>query len=67
MYCFNLGHRWQFSKINIEHITVLDTFGGRKYPSVTDYFNAKPLITHLPKLKRSVLTFKKQVIIDDEF
>jgi len=61
------GHKWQFCKINIEHITLIDTFGGRKYPSIEDYFNAKPLIKHLPKLRRSVLTFKKEVIIDDEF
>lgn len=62
------GHNWQFAKISIEHITLLDTFGGRKYPSLEDYFNATPNLEPMPKsIHHSVITIKKNVIIDDEY
>lgn len=36
------GHDWRFAKIKINHICVLDTFGGRKFPTVAEYFKADP-------------------------
>lgn len=64
---FVLGHHWAFAKINIEHITLLDTFGGRKYPNVAEYFKAVPNLKHLPKFRKSRIIFEENVIIDDEF
>ncbi|VVC35571.1 FMN-binding split barrel [Cinara cedri] len=62
------GHNWQFSKIIIEHITLIDTFGGRKYPNVADYFKVTPDIKLWPKpSRRSHITIEENVIIDDEF
>ncbi|KAF0757765.1 protein CREG1-like isoform X1 [Aphis craccivora] len=61
------GHHWQFAKINIEHITLIDTFGGRKYPTIAEYFKATPTFNYWPKLRHSVITVKKNVIIDEEF
>lgn len=67
-YCIVLGHEWQFVKINIEHITLIDTFGGRRYPSVADYFKASPNLKFWPKSRRhSVITIKENLIIDDEY
>lgn len=57
-----LGHKWQFAKISIDHITLIDTFGGRKYPSVADYFKATPNLKHDPTSKQSVIIFKENVI-----
>lgn len=62
-----LGHKWQFAKINIEHITLIDTFGGRRYPKITDYFKATPSLNLKIKSRRSLITIKENVIIDNEF
>ncbi|KAK9496740.1 hypothetical protein O3M35_013029 [Rhynocoris fuscipes] len=35
-------HHFRFGQLAINHIKVVDYFGGSKYPSVKDYFNAKP-------------------------
>lgn len=64
---FFLGHKWQFAKINIEHITLIDTFGGRRYPNIAEYFKAIPNVKFQVKLKRSSITINENVIIDDEF
>ncbi|XP_050432676.1 protein CREG1-like [Adelges cooleyi] len=62
------GHSWQFAKVNIEHITLLDYFGGRKYPNLSDYFKAKPSLQFKirPKIK-AISLGKKNVIVDYEF
>lgn len=62
-----LGHNWQFAKISIEHITLIDTFGGRKYPNLIEYFKATPNLKHWPSSRHSVITIDENVIIDDEF
>lgn len=53
---------WQFAKLNIDHITLIDTFGGRKYPSITDYFKATPNLQHDPTSNQSVIIIKENVI-----
>lgn len=62
-----LGHNWAFAKVNIEHITLIDTFGGRRYPKIEEYFKATPSFKLWPKSKHSVITINKNVIIDEEF
>lgn len=49
------SHDWKFAKLKIEHVCVLDTFGGRKFPTVAEYFRSDPdrvtlqsLIRHQP-------------------
>jgi len=61
------GHNWQFAKINIEHITLIDTFGGRKYPDVDEYFKVTPNLKFWRKSRHSKITIEENVIIDDEF
>lgn len=36
------SHDWKFAKLKIEHVCVLDTFGGRKFPTLADYFRSDP-------------------------
>ncbi|XP_008467463.1 protein CREG1 isoform X2 [Diaphorina citri] len=36
------SHDWKFAKLQIHHVCVLDTFGGRKFPTVADYFRSDP-------------------------
>ncbi|KAL1456860.1 hypothetical protein WDU94_001550 [Cyamophila willieti] len=36
------SHDWQFAKLQIHHVCVLDTFGGRKFPTVAEYFRSDP-------------------------
>lgn len=62
-----LGHNWQFAKISIQHITLIDTFGGRKYPNLADYFKASPNLKSRQSSRHSVITINENVIIDDEF
>ncbi|XP_050542684.1 protein CREG1-like [Daktulosphaira vitifoliae] len=61
------GHSWQFAKVNIEHITLIDNFGGRRFPNIDDYFKAKPISKNKYKSKMSAISIKKNVIIDYEF
>ncbi|XP_065217386.1 protein CREG1-like [Planococcus citri] len=37
-YHFVLTHKWIFAKMEITKIAVVDMFGGRKFPSVSEYF-----------------------------
>lgn len=39
VYLFSfIAHKWIFAKLEIKEVAVVDMFGGRKFPSVSDYF-----------------------------
>uniref|UniRef100_A0A1B6EAA0 CREG-like beta-barrel domain-containing protein n=1 Tax=Clastoptera arizonana TaxID=38151 RepID=A0A1B6EAA0_9HEMI len=36
------SHHWKIGKLNIQEVQVVDNFGGSKYPSINEYFQATP-------------------------
>lgn len=37
-----LGHNFQFGKFAVSNIQIVDYYGGSKYPTVPEYYNATP-------------------------